>query len=303
MSLSPPRWTHEELTEGAIRGLEIFREHRRGEAREDYTSHFEEARDAVENLLEATDDLADMLESGREAAAGYSGLEAFRYLSAPPLSTDDLISLSEVTGNKLLSEAGWPSVATVIFDTIDAHRFPWVREGRGPSNEERSIAIIATSALIASRRVMTARANEAKKAQEALVMNALGNAGFTLVLPRKIASLHGAPQPGEYCGESELGGSKADVIARLPDFRTLAIECKASNSAVNSYKRVNHEAANKAKNWIQKFGTEEIVPAAVIGGVFDPKALAKAQTLGLTLWWSHDIEQMIDWIESLPASR
>lgn len=299
MSLSPPTWTLEQLTAGATIGIEKFRENRLEEAREDYTSHFEEALGAVEDLLEGTSDLQTLPADGSGMISVPKYLEAFRYLAAPPMSEDDLETLSGVTAKNFASDNGWPSVVTWIQDTIDAHRFPWLREDRDPTESERTAAATATAVQIASRRIMTARANEAKSAQEELVKAALRNAGFLEVEPRKIASLHGAPQPGQFCGESELGGSKADVIVRLPDYRTLCIECKVSNSSVNSYKRVNHEAANKAKNWILKFGTEEIVPAAVIGGVYAPKALVKAQELGLTLWWSHDVDQMVSWIESI----
>jgi hypothetical protein len=48
--------------------------------------------------------------------------------------------------------------------------------------------------------------------------------------------------------------------------------------------------------WIQEFGTQMIVPAAVIAGVFNPINLLSAQGDGLTLWWSHDIDQMADWV-------
>lgn len=303
MSLSPPVWSLEQLTAGAAVGIEAFRDNRVNEAREDYTSHYEEALGAVEDLLEGTTDLRTLPADARGMIEIPAYLEAFRYLSAPPMSQDDLETLSGVSAKHFATPNGWPSVVTWIQETIDAHRFPWVREDRDPTPTEREIAAVATAVQIAARRIMTSRANEAKKAQEELVKTALREAGFIEVAPRKIASLHGAPQPGEFCGESELGGSKADVIARLPDFRTLCIECKVSNSAVNSYKRVNHEAANKAKNWIQKFGTEEIVPAAVIAGVYSPKALAKAQQLGLTLWWSHDVDQMVNWIQSIQPAK
>ena len=48
----------------------------------------------------------------------------------------------------------------------------------------------------------------------------------------------------------------------------MPLECKASNSATNSYKRVNHEAASKAETWLQDFGRSQVVPAAVLSGVF-----------------------------------
>ncbi|SDX57759.1 XamI restriction endonuclease [Geodermatophilus africanus] len=93
-----------------------------------------------------------------------------------------------------------------------------------------------------------------------------------------------------------LGSRKADIVVGLWDDRVLAIECKVSNSKVNSVKRIKNDAAVKARSWIQEFGTQLIVPAAVISGVFHPPNLLSAQADGLTIWWAHDLDQMVDWI-------
>ena len=78
----------------------------------------------------------------------------------------------------------------------------------------------------------------------------------------------------------------------------MPIECKVSNSAVNSYKRVNHEAAGKARGWITAFGQRQIVPAAVIAGVFNPGNLIGAQTVGLALFWNHRLDDLAEFIRS-----
>ncbi len=144
---------------------------------------------------------------------------------------------------------------------------------------------------------MTARANESKTAQENVVRAALSEAGFAEVAARVISTLRTAPSPGEFCGESMLGTRKADFVIGLWDDRILAVECKVSNSKINSIKRIKNDAAVKAKLWIQEFGDRLIVPAAVIAGVYNPSNLVSAQRDGLTIWWSHDIGQMISWID------
>ena len=78
----------------------------------------------------------------------------------------------------------------------------------------------------------------------------------------------------------------------------MAIECKVSNSATNSVKRLNNDAAVKAKYWIKQFGTAQVVPAAVLAGVFKVLNLEQAQTRGLTLFWSHDLEKIGAFIDS-----
>ena len=67
--------------------------------------------------------------------------------------------------------------------------------------------------------------------------------------------LDAAPAPGEFCGESKLGDTRADLVIRLYDRRAMPVECKSSNSAVNSFKRINHEALGKARAWIAAFGS------------------------------------------------
>ena len=106
-----------------------------------------------------------------------------------------------------------------------------------------------------------------------------------------------APLSGRFCAESMLGKSKADFIVRLWDQRVMAIECKVSNSATNSIKRLNHEAAAKAKAWHDSFGQDQVVPTAVLSGVYKLHNLQDAQDRGLTLFWAHDLKSMMDWIE------
>lgn len=125
---------------------------------------------------------------------------------------------------------------------------------------------------------------------------------FREVRPRPIPFLEDGPLPGEFCGESKLGDTRADLVVRLADRRYLAIECKVSNSAVNSFKRVNHEALGKARRWLDQFGTVAVVPAAVLSGVFNPDNLAAAQTAGLYLFWAHRLSDIKTFATSSRAS-
>jgi hypothetical protein len=304
MSLSPPRWTLEQFTESASRGVEVFRIERLNEAREDYASHFDEARSAVEDLLELSTDLTTLAHTGLAAIADYGYLEALRYIAAPPVSFDDLETLSGVAGRDFETDVQWQTVVDTVLALVDTHRFPWLIDGREATESERHAAVISTAAQIASRRVMTARQNEAKAAQENLVRTALTEANFVEVQAREISTLRTAPSPGEFCGESMLGTRKADFVIGLWDDRILAVECKVSNSKINSIKRIKNDAAVKAKQWIHEFGERLIVPAAVIAGVYNPANLISAQRDGLTIWWSHDLTHMITWIDQArPGAR
>jgi hypothetical protein len=102
--------------------------------------------------------------------------------------------------------------------------------------------------------------------------------------------------------ESLLGTRKADLLVGLWDGRSLPIECKVSNSSTNSIKRLNNDAAVKAKTWIAELGHLNVVPAAVLSGVFKLYNLESAQREGLTLFWAHDLDSLASWIESTRSS-
>jgi hypothetical protein len=181
---------------------------------------------------------------------------------------------------------------------IDPHRFPWVQAGRPPSEREREIAIVSSAVLVATQKVGTRRRGTAKSDQEQRVKELLAAMNFGEVPPRNILFLEDGPSPGQFCGESKLGDTRADLVVRLPDRRYMAIECKVSNSAVNSFKRVNHEALGKARRWVAQFGTVAVVPAAVLSGVFNPANLEAAQNGGLFLFWAHRLGDLEEFIRS-----
>ena len=95
-----------------------------------------------------------------------------------------------------------------------------------------------------------------------------------------------------------FGTRKADFLIGLLDGRVMALECKVSNSATNSIKRLNNDATVKATVWKREFGSSQVVPAAVLEGVYAIRNLKDAQNNGLTLFWSHDLTAMLDWIHS-----
>lgn len=95
-----------------------------------------------------------------------------------------------------------------------------------------------------------------------------------------------------------FGPRKADFVIGLWDGRKMPLECKVSNSATNSIKRLNNDAAVKASVWISAFGTAQTVPAAMLSGVFKLRNLEDAQQRGLTIFWAHNLEAMVAWIES-----
>lgn len=50
--------------------------------------------------------------------------------------------------------------------------------------------------------------------------------------------------------------------------------------------------------WLREFGTNQVVPTAVLSCVFKAHDLEQAQQGGLTLFWAHALEAMGDFIEA-----
>lgn len=195
-----------------------------------------------------------------------------------------------------------PAQAARVRDTvlaiIDPHRFPWVAEGRKPTKEESRTAVVASAALAAAREVETRRRNTSKETQEQAVKDLLTSVGFEEVATREIPMLTAAPGPGEFCGETRLAGTRADVVVRLRDSRVMPIECKVSNSAVNSYKRIVHDTGGKAATWYRELGAAQVIPAAVLSGVFNPANLADVQdNVGVALFWQHRLKDLADFVK------
>ena len=305
--IDPPRWDDGQFEIDRQEAISIFRRSRLEEPLEAYLEEFERYCDVFENLLEMTVDLTQLRQHGLEILSDKALREAFRYLTCPPISLDDLKTVAEVdsfTKDRLVvNPNSIQRIVDMVLSLIDRRRFPWVSDGSDPSEPDRRAAVLASASLVATQRIGTNRRSEGTRAQEQWVEDQLMHAGFEKVSRRSILALPSAPERGQFCGESRLGSKKADFIIRLYDHRVMALECKVSNSATNSVKRLNGDAAIKAEVWRRDFGTTQIVPTAVISGVYKLHNLIDAQQRGLTIFWSHDLQPMLDWIARTESPR
>lgn len=301
-------WAPEQLDADRREAEERFRIQRMEEPLEEYLDHFEQAQDTLENLIESTVDLSKLEDHALAILSDPMLLEAFRYLTGPPISLDDLKVLADAKSLTPQWLQRNPELVRRLLQTIrvglDRRRFPWVTEEREPLPAERDAAVLASAALIAMRRTETSRRTAGKKAQEAQVQQALAAHGFTEVsIPGGlIGTLGDAPQPGQFCREVIFGERKADIVVGLWDRRTMPIECKVSNSSTNSVKRLNNDAAIKAEVWIKDFGSLQVVPAATLSGVYKLRNLLQAQHRGLALYWAHRLSDLTEWIDGTRAS-
>ncbi len=301
-------WTLQELADHSRESISRFRDERLAEPIEQYLVLFDKYRTAVETIIEDSVDLSLFRANALTYLTDPDMLYAVRYLAGPPISSDDLKVLaadpattadaSLAPGPLRTDPAMVDRLVDVIFAALDRTRFPWVSEDREPSDAERQTAIISTTALIATQVLQTSRRSQAKNDQEDLVAQALLDANFTQVPTRAISNHTQFPRPGEFCRESQFGTRKADLVVGLWDGRQMPIECKVSNSSTNSVKRLNNDAAVKAKLWLAEFGSQIAVPAAVLSGVFKVHNLDTAQRDGLSIFWGHRLDDLVSFIET-----
>jgi len=305
--INPPVWTNAQLDSERVKSIAIFSKLRLEEPLEDYLEAFDQFQGYVEEVLETTVDLTDLETSALDMLGDQRLLEAFRYLAAPPISADDLKVLADASSlsssHLRNSPADVQRLVSIVRQVLDRRRFAWVVERREPTEAERNAAVMASAALMAASRTQTSRRTKGKEQQEAAVKEALKVLGFTEVAGRRIPTISHAPNAGEFCGESVLGTRKADVIVRLWDQRVMPIECKVSNSSTNSVKRLNNDAAVKASSWKVDFGLRQVVPSAVLSGVYKLHNLIDAQDRGLTIFWAHDLKPLTEWIEHCCGDR
>lgn len=303
MSGTPRRWTLAELAHDAALSSSAFRSDRLGNS-DAWVTQYEAAHEKFSLLFEKLGDLGSGVLTDAQLADAYDARlgEALRYLAGPPVSDDDLRVIADVESLAPAVLKKRPQelrkVYEVIERIIDPFRFPWVAAGLSPTAQQRQTALTASAVLLATQRLATERRHDGKEGQETRVKDHLRDVGFAEVPAAAINTLVRGPQAMQFCAECQLGDRKADVVVRLHDTRLMAIECKVSNSATNSVKRLNNDAAVKANYWLEQFGIAQVVPAAMLSGVFKVLNLEQAQSRGLALFWSHDLLKLSEFIES-----
>ena len=300
------KWSAEEILADANHARSEFRSRRFGEPMDKYLEAFAALESAnrrlVTELPKLFQDPVDPVFISELLADQHMRI-ALRYLGAPPISDDDLKTLAGVNlaPSKVKHDKETAaSVRDIIIQILDPMRFPWIRKGRLPTPSERNAAVLASTVVASAQRVQTSRRTDERNVLEGAVRGLLLGMGMTPVSCRKISRIaKDAPQPGEFTERScVLGEDDADIIVTLFDHRIMAIECKGSNSEINSRKRINKEICQNAHSWYRSFGESSIVVAAALKGVFKPAYLESAQQKGVALFWGHRLDDLRTFILS-----
>ena len=298
--IEPPVWTQEELSEDAARSLAAFRDNRVAETAQWTTTFDWHHKEFIRLLNEiGPGDPAKLWPSQVADIFAKKLGNAFRYLAGPPMSAEDLRLLAGASlapGRLARDPAAARRVLETIRQRLDDRRFPWIADRRPPTGIERQAAVMASAAMMTVQTLATGRRILKEAAQEKAIRDFLVSLGYREAAARRIVYLDQAPTAGQFCARCIVGGRKADLAVRLFDGRLMAIECEVSNNFANGHKHLNKDATTKAQSWYKRFGVGQVVPTAVLSGVFDAETLFEAQSTPLTLFWSHDLSPLRDFV-------
>lgn len=291
----PRRWTSDELQAARLEAIADFIAGRTGEGGGAYATFLADATAAVERLFAASNNLRALPTTALVADPALAG--PLRYMAGPPISEDDLATMAGVRKSpRLYKTEEAESIIELLAVTRDDLRLPWVDEDRDPTPPERYAAVLTTASLWAAQKMATKRRNESSSKQEAAVRALLAAERFTEV-PRRVINAPDDLTRGEFCAQTLVAGSEADVPVRLLNGRLLLIECKVSGSAINSVKRLNGDIGKKLAAWLTAFGAQQIT-MGVIAGVYKLKNLEDAQTSGIAIVWERDLAPLATFLRA-----
>jgi len=273
--------------------------------------------ESVENGLALTEDLTAITPEIIQAHPAI--LPTLRMSMCPPLARDRLIGLADSSKNLVgsletgkippllspeLLQAHLGRIAGVFLQMRDTDIFPWIEEGRRPTEEERyrSSTIVADRLCGAVADPIVRNAQE--KRQLALIEDYLTAHGY-----KKQGHPTAMPitrmEPGTFAFRLNVlvKPSKADLAtiripvdvviqpktARLPHLPIL-IEAKSAGDFTNVNKRRKEEATKI--NQLKATFNEKVIFALFLCGYFDAAYLGYEAAEGIDWIWEHRIEDL-----------
>jgi hypothetical protein len=269
----------------------------------DWNAALREARALLAAALRASNSL-QAVDMALQAKGGH--MLAFRHMTAPPISQDQF-ALACPEWNKASEKATArplkPEVASAVAAQFEVRRArtltPWVTQGRNPRTAEVKRLLWSVAPLLASQQVATLQRTRAASTQEGAVIALLSSKGWTK-LPASLLDNRGTLPVRHYMHKTRFATASAapqevDIALGLKGSIVLATECKVSNDATNSIKRVN-DVLKKAKAWKDHWGNF-VKTAALLQGVIAAKDVRRLLDDGIEVFWSHDLMRFETWID------
>jgi len=260
-------------------------------------------RKEILRALIATKGLRDihgaLVQSGRH-------ILVLRHLFAPPISQDQLKLIAplypkgaEKTWTKL-SPAAAAEFEREFLARRDKNLTAWLATNATPSKRQVKRVIDTVTPMISSQIFNTVRRNRLSDEQEKAVETLLQSKGWTKS-PSVTVSSPADLSPEHYMRKTRAKASKTatkevDIACGVSANLILAMECKVSNDATNSVKRVS-DVLDKAKSWQTHWGGF-IQTAALLQGVIAYKEVVRLMNDDVLVFWSHDLEALSDWLDA-----
>jgi hypothetical protein len=232
----------------------------------------------------------------------------FRHITAPPISQDQFaLACPEWRKNteKPTASPPGPDEAAFAAAQFAARRSvsltQWLNYGRPPRIAELRRLLWSVAPLIASQQLATLQRNRYAAAQEQSVLKLLRAKGWTqlpgsLLDKRAELPLRHFMHKTRYATASEGSPQEVDIALGLRGSVVLATECKVSNDATNSVKRIN-DVLKKATAWKTHWGSF-VKTAAILQGVIAGKEVVRLIEADVIVFWSHDLAAFDAWIDS-----
>lgn len=261
------------------------------------------ARKQVTDALRASNYLTDIAAALRTNGAN---MLVFRQLMAPPISQDQFSLLcppwrknTEKTGAGLRrDEADY--VAAVWNERRSRALTSWLDIDRRPFSREIRRLVWTIGPLIASQQAQTLQRNRAAAVQETTVTALLRSRGWHQK-PSSLLDTRAALPQRHFMHKTRFATAtttpqEVDIAMGLGGTVVLAMECKVSNDATNSVKRIN-DVLKKSAAWKKHWGSF-VKTAALLQGVIAAKDVYRLIDEGVEVFWSHNIEELMDWLDT-----
>ena len=269
----------------------------------DWARSLKTIRIQVEEALAASLDLRDMAlaltQNGKHTLV-------FRHLLAPPKSQDQFKLLchawpksSEKSARPMKPDVA-TDVAAVLYQWMDRDIAPWLSLNRSPSDVERELLIERVISFIAPKQTETEKRNRLSLAQESAVVDVLNNLGWKQ-MPSATLDARAAVPPKHFMHKTKFAtatttAQEVDIACGLSGSYVAAMECKVTNDATNSVKRIN-DVLKKANAWKAHWGSF-VETAAMLQGVIKPDDVQRLTDEGVMVFWSHDLDEFATWVSN-----
>ena len=267
----------------------------------DWHAAVAEARSAISAALRASDYLRDVTGAIRDSG---EHSRVIRHILAPPLSQDQFSlcypgwsKSSEKQGGRRPSEATGVAVTKAVNERRWKALTPWLETGRKPTRRELERVYWAIGTIIASQQFATVQRNRAAHKQEQDVVAILLRLGWTR-MPSSLRDTRASLPERHFMHKTRFATEnepqEVDIALGLRGSVVLAMECKVTNDATNSVKRIN-DVLKKATAWKSHWGSF-VKPAALLQGVIAERDVFRLLDANVEVFWSHDLMRFEQWL-------